>query len=1163
MNKYTANYINTDSNFEIYNIPDTKKRDQYHSLYCVLFNLLQRGCPTKPSVYLQDKIDHSYAEEHTIHFFSKNNPEWGNLIKGDYQRNKFPARTFYDTILPRMFPQYPFLRQIMQPEAKIQEFVHDGNRAFYNQAVDFLIEPFKLVIEVDGSQHQESEQSVLDESRDEYLINNGYTVIRIPSKDIEENNCDKYKDAIDEVIGRYRDDAQAFHDDYYKCVEGHIPDGLLKTVATIRFQILVVQLCLNGILSLNDPEWKIAINNHEKTGYEELAVKDVLLWLKNLCILSGTEYKEPKVIISQTSQLASFDKDTVKVDFSLFDKSTPISTMYPDRIYVRNCWDQNEDNFRLRTGDPIKYHIEDFANDKQLEAAEMNPRRVALRFFLKNLYGFDAFRPGQERIVMNALRGRSTIGVLPTGSGKSLCYQMAVFLQPCVSFCICPIKSLMIDQDENLKKRGIEHTAYLSSDLTGAEREIVQYNFANGRCLCVFMSPERFQSEEFRNYLGDMSTKKHITFGYAVLDEVHCLSEWGHSFRVSYLNLVKTIRKFCNGAVLLGLTATASFNVLKNILIEFGMEDKRDVISIPSFTRPELSFKVDRLFNDKVANSKAFEEKQEKEIKEGKKEVKIVKKAVSEWDNIKGYNYRKYLSLKQILNRYLRFYPNLLDVSGEETRSGLIFTVYVNGDNGCYDLSRTLGMDYKKDVRAFAGEKPKGFENDEAGGWDNEKRSAQDGYKDNKYALLVATKAFGMGIDKPNVRYTVHYGIPGSLESLYQEAGRAGRDKKSAECSVIYAKESKEFEDKIRSLLSVEAQPSEIREFTSQKENFSKGADVFRQLALLANEANNVEDELRYIDGIVEKHGQPQKVSVIRAKWPKEDDRTDYLQLLQKEIYHLSLIGVVDDWTVDWKLNSVKVYFADYNAKNVYDKTERYIKNYDPDFSIKESKYFEGTDFGNLKGTIHDVAGVFLHWYADNILYTRRQALLNVMEACDKYEEEGPEGFKERMEAYFRLDDVSDIFGSIADEPRDVETWFEVLNVERIKKEKVSSLIMNLNRFLESYQVNVGLNYISGILHLIEHHFDEPNGKDRLMAALEVIKTFRDEDKEYVLIETVKLVSELGDEELSDEFAEFFMRNYDYNETDRIIYKHIGSNYALQTFLRRMMVKMINAIGGK
>ncbi len=1154
MNRFTANYINTDSNFEIHNLQYTKKRDEYHSLYCVLLNLIQRGDPTKPSLYLSDKIDHSYSGSHKIHFFTKENPKWGNIIKGYDETDQYPARDFFDTILPRMFPEYPFFKQLILPEAAISDFIHDGNKAFYGQKVDFLVVPFKTVIEIDGSQHADVNQSALDAKRDDYLKNNGYEVIRIPSKDIAADNCDIHKKAIWRAISRYIEELSPYNDDYYKCVEGYLSSGLLKTVATIRFQVLILQLCLNGVLSLNDSVWKIAINNHEVTGYESSAIRDILLWLKNLCVLSGLTYREPEISITQTSQLSSFGNDTIKVDFSIYEKVTHPESMTPDRIYVRNCWDQDEDYFRLAIGAPIKYHIEDYVSDKELDLDEMNPRRVALRFILKNLYGFDGFRPGQERIVMNALRGRDTIGVLPTGSGKSLCYQLAVFLQPCVSFCICPIKSLMIDQDANLKHIKIRHTAYLSSDLTGEERQIVQDKFANGKYLCVFMSPERFQSEDFRRFLGDMSRRNHITFGYAVLDEVHCLSEWGHGFRVSYLNLVRTIRKYCKGAVLLGLTATASFNVLKNILIEFGMEDKRDVISIPSFTRPELSFKVITIENDKSKIREEYKKEYEKET------GKPFDRDISDYN--RAFKDLKYSKLTGIIKRYLKFYPDLLDAKGDGTRCGLVFTAYVNGDNGCYELSKRLKMTFHKDVRAFAGESPKKYKSEDGEGWETYKRNVQDGYKDNEYALLCSTKAFGMGIDKPNVRYTIHYGIPSSLESLYQEAGRAGRDKRSAECTVIYAKESKDFREKIDDLLKVETLPSQIGAFTQDLSNFKKGADAFRQLVLLAGSSDDVEDELENIKWIIQNYCEPGEASFINIK-EIPNDKIVPLQELQKYIYHLSLIGVVDDWTVDWKLPAVKIYCCNYTSESIYSTTEKYIRNYEPDFIFENNEHFRVTDGNDVAGCIENASRVFLHWYADNILYSRRQALQNVMEACDKYDKEGPEAFKDRMESYFRLDDVADILGTIAEQPRDVTTWFDVLDVKRVNnKEKVSGLIMNINRFLESFQRNVGLNYISGLLHLIERHFDDPNGKDRLTAALDVIKTFDDADKEYVLAQSAILINELDDTGLADEFTEFFIRNYDFDETDRIIYNNLQSDYSLQTFLKRMMVKMNNMLGG-
>lgn len=1113
--RFTASYISADSNFEIRNITEAKKRDKFYSLYCLLYNLLQRGCPTKPSEFLSKNICEDLYER-KLHLFSKEVPEWGNVIKGHDKTNSFPARTFYYNIVPKMLPEYPFLQQIMIPEMPISDFIFDENEKFKKQKVDFFISEANLVIEIDGSQHSETNQQKLDKIRDEYLRNNGYTVIRIPSKDIHDDR--KIKSHVNKIKNRLEQNKSLFDEyrhDYEACINGSIPEETLKAIATMRFQITILELCISGKLSLNDKEWKIAIRNKEVTGYEKPAVNDILLWLDNLCILAGLDHEMPTVYIQQTTQLDGVSPEYIKVDFSVLSRKI-LEDFNSDRVIVSNGWRQDIDYFQMITAKPIKYIIDDTGIDgeKITEGIGVNEKRIALRFILKSLYGYDDFRPGQERIIINALKRRDTIGVLPTGSGKSLCYQIAALLQPCVSFCICPIKSLMIDQDQNLKGIGVDRTAYISSDLSAEDREKTQKNFAQKRYWWVFMSPERLQSETFREYLLDMNRKQNVHFGYAVIDEVHCLSEWGHSFRVSYLNLVKTIRNFCPNISLIGLTATASFNVLKNILVEFGMFDKKDVISIPSFTRPELNFKV---------------------VKCGK---------------------NKYTEIKRIIDGYMRIYPDLLQGKGKKTRCGIVFTPFANGKYGCFDLANKLSKDYLADVRCFAGERPKKWPDEE--NWDEYKRTVQDQFKEDDFSLLCATKAFGMGIDKPNVRYTVHYGIPSSLESLYQEAGRAGRDKRKAECVVLYTAEE-QLKEPIAKLLGEETKPSEIKAFGEEKSNWYNGNDAFRQLFLLSNESSDIEEETRLLDSIVARYAKPDQIRFISA------DYTMDLASLQKYIYHLSLIGVVRDWTVDWRSNTLKVYFSNYTVESVFEETEKYIKNYDSEYKIREDELFISEGELSEGEAIHHAAQIFLTWYGKNILYTRRKALFNVMVACDKFDIEGSEKFKEAMEAYFRLDDVSDILGEIADQPREVKEWFKVLNVERIRKNKVSNIIMNLNRFLESYQNNVGLNFVSGILNLIDHHFDSPDGRIRLLSALKAIKAFSVEDKLYVLEQSSDLIAELSKEDdiLKEEYSEFFIRNYEFEDTDKVIYKKLYDNYSLITFLRRMMVQMIKDSGGK
>ena len=341
---------------------------------------------------------------------------------------------------------------------------------------------------------------------------------------------------------------------------------------------------------------------------------------------------------------------------------------------------------------------------------------------------------------------------------------MCALLQPSLSICISPIKSLMIDQCQNLKKQGIDRVTYISSDLSSDERKIAMNNFREYKYLLIYIAPERFQHRSFRKILADIRDEDLSKYGYVIIDEVHCMSEWGHSFRTSYLNLVKTVRKFCLGATLLGLTATASENVLRNIRIEFGMEGYDNVISVPNFTREELEFKVVNVTDES----------------------------------------NKYNELNKVLESYMYYHSDLLENHSDDANCGIIFTPFSSNKYkyGAAKLADTLSHKYNSDIRCFAGSKPNGWNESENGDWDEYKRKAQDDFKSNKFNLIVATKAFGTGIDKQNVRYTIHYGIPVSLESLYQEAGRAGRDKKQAQCIVLYNKEKPKEREEINNVLN-------------------------------------------------------------------------------------------------------------------------------------------------------------------------------------------------------------------------------------------------------------------------------------------------------------------------------------------------------------------------
>jgi ATP-dependent DNA helicase RecQ len=422
-------------------------------------------------------------------------------------------------------------------------------------------------------------------------------------------------------------------------------------------------LLTHNYLSLNE-NWNFNILANEDLGnFAELAISDLLIWLDNLCQLKNkTNFEKPKFTINIINKKSDFAITTkaINLDFSLFKRYTDENKINPDVIYLRTDYFdivKDKNYFRVSTTEPINYNITD--EDKGI-----------LEFFLDNIFDKSKFREGQFPIISNALNRKDTIGLLPTGGGKSLCYQLPCLLQPSINFVVCPIKSLMYDQNENLVNMLVTNVCFITSDLDANERRQIETDFEQGRYLFVWISPEKFQIPSFREKIT--SIVANFSIAYAVVDEVHCLSEWGHDFRTSYLNLAKTIDKLSpkdeNGEgkiKFIGLTATASVNVLKDIKIEFSRRKQRledeNIKSLLDYSRKELQFEV---INDKGNKSKQI----------------------------------------QTLLKELHDTESFIETND---KAGLVFTPNVNGAYGCFQVSNTLNTLYQNKVSWFSGDIPK------------------------------------------------------------------------------------------------------------------------------------------------------------------------------------------------------------------------------------------------------------------------------------------------------------------------------------------------------------------------------------------------------------------------------------------------------------------------
>ncbi len=327
---------------------------------------------------------------------------------------------------------------------------------------------------------------------------------------------------------------------------------------------------------------------------------------------------------------------------------------------------------------------------------------------LKEIFGFDSFRPGQEEAIRAVLEGKDTLAVMPTGGGKSLCYQIPALMQESLTVIVSPLISLMKDQVDSLLQSSVADAATLHSGLSSEERWEVERRVRTGEVKMLYVAPERLRSLEF------VLALRRAGVGLFVVDEAHCISEWGHNFRPDYLFLPRAVKDLGNPPVL-ALTATATLRVRKDILRSLKMRSPEVVVT--SFNRPNLTYRV---------------------VPAKEKKHKL---------------------------------PRILDVIRTSPPPGI---VYATTRKECEELARDLRRS-GVDAAAY-----------HAGMGSAERASVQERFMTDELDVVVATIAFGMGVDKPNVRFVIHSSVPGSLPAYIQESGRAGRDGEKAECVVLY-----------------------------------------------------------------------------------------------------------------------------------------------------------------------------------------------------------------------------------------------------------------------------------------------------------------------------------------------------------------------------------------
>ena len=325
---------------------------------------------------------------------------------------------------------------------------------------------------------------------------------------------------------------------------------------------------------------------------------------------------------------------------------------------------------------------------------------------LKTHFGYDTFLPHQEEIISSVMDGNDAFVLMPTGGGKSLCYQLPALALGGVTLVVSPLIALMKDQVDGLRANGIP-AGFINSSLTQSQIARVEDMAREGRFRILYVAPERAVLPEFRDFLGQLDVQ------LIAIDEAHCVSHWGHDFRPAYREL-KAIRDVCPNAPAIALTATATKPVREDILSQLGLRQPRVFIS--SFNRPNLSY--------------AVQPKQQ--------------------------------SIDPLLA--------LL-----EKHRGESAIIYCTARKATEEMAHTLSRSGFEAEAYHAGLEP------------DARRAIQDRFIRDETPIVAATIAFGMGIDKPDIRLVVHYDLPKNLEGYYQETGRAGRDGMPSECVLFYS----------------------------------------------------------------------------------------------------------------------------------------------------------------------------------------------------------------------------------------------------------------------------------------------------------------------------------------------------------------------------------------